>query len=123
MVIPATVGVTLVIVRPMGRDRYGDPIDGEATRFEVHGCAVAPRVGGPGTASADLEARGREGVREGLTAYLPFGPDGEPPDVRHTDIVEFDGKLWEIDGEPSVWRSPFTGWPAGVEVALTRGEG
>lgn len=121
MVIPATVGVTLVIVRPMGRDRYGDPIDGEA-RFEVHGCAVAPRVGGPGTASADLEARGREGVREGLTAYLPIGPDG-PPDVRHTDLVEFDGKLWEIDGEPSVWRSPFTGWPAGVEVALTRGEG
>jgi hypothetical protein len=31
--------------------------------------------------------------------------------------------MYEIDGEPGEWRSPFSGWHPGIEVAVTRVEG
>lgn len=136
-------GVTVTIIRGVpGFDAYGDPVAGtpvdgwgdevtfagqpirwsEPTLIDLPGVTLAPRVGGPGTASSDIEGRGREGARVGFTMYAEVGAD-----IRRTDLVEinvpgFEG-IYKIDGEPSSWVSPFDGWRAGVEVALTRAEG
>lgn len=112
-------GSTVTIIRSPGRDAYGDPIDGEPERIALTGVAVAPRVGGPGTASSDVTSRGREALVEGLTLYIA----DVGADIRRTDRVEIDGKTYDIDGEPSRWTNPLTGWHGGVEVAVRRTEG
>lgn len=45
--------------------------------------------------------------------YLPADTD-----VSWLDAIEIDGTSYEVDGAPSHWQSPFTGWRAGVEVRL-----
>lgn len=103
-------------------DAYGDR-SAAAESHEVELMGVAPRTGEPGTASRDVELRGREGVIEGLTAYA-----GYEVDVRHDDEIEihsgpYEG-LWKVNGTPGRWENtPFTGWQAGVEIALHRKEG
>lgn len=114
-------GVTVTVVRPTDLDDYGDPI-GEPTETTLTGVALAPRIGGPGTASADLENRGREGVRAGLTLYAPVGADIVRTDLVRIDLAGFDG-LYRVDGDPAPWISPYDGWDPGMEVALSRGEG
>ncbi len=114
-------GLTVTVVRPADLDAYGDP-SGEPTEHDLEGVALAPRVGGPGTASADLEDRGREGVRAGLTLYAEVGADIVRTDLVRIDLAGFEG-LYRVDGDPAPWVSPFDGWEAGVEVALSRGEG
>src|SRR5690606_34750779 len=88
-------GVTVTIIRGVpGFDAYGDPVgapvDGwgdevtfagqpirwsEPTLIDLPGVTLAPRVGGPGTASSDIEGRGREGGRVGFTMYAEVGAD------------------------------------------------
>ena len=107
-------GRTVTIVRGStdGYDEYGDPSSGSVSRTVVRGCAVAPR------SSSEPDARGRRGVVVGLTLFAPHGTD-----IRFTDTVEVDGTAYEVEGEPGVWVSPFTGWSPGVEVALSRAGG
>ena len=102
---------SVIRVRPGGLDRYGDPV-GSPSRTTLPGCAVAPRT------SSDVTDRGRQGVIVGMTLYAPHGTD-----LLHTDQVEVDGVLHDIDGEPGSWVNPFSGWRAGVEVALKRAAG
>lgn len=104
--------VTRVRQTPGGTDADGDPIEGTETRSTIEGCAVAPR------STADITDRGRQGVLVGLTLYLPFGTD-----VDHRDRFEVDGSLFDVDGIGGSWSSPFSGWQAGVEVALKRASG
>jgi hypothetical protein len=116
-------GVTVTVVRSPGFDAYGDRLSGDPERITLAGVALAPRTGGPATSSADIENRGREGVREGLTLYAQVGVD-----IRRTDQIEVDelselAGLYDVDGEPGPWVSPFDGWEAGVEVSLNRAEG
>lgn len=95
-----------------GVDEYNNPTPGEPERFELDGAFVAPRT------SDALDHDGRSGVIVGLTLYLPYGTD-----LVYTDQVEVDGVVYEIKGEPGSWSHPRTGWEAGMEVALERGEG
>ncbi len=44
-------------------------------------------------------------------------------DIRHGDKVEIDGVVWDVDGEPGHYVSPFTTRPWGVRVDLIRSEG
>jgi hypothetical protein len=104
--------VTVVRVRPLGYDDNGDPIEGEASRLTIDGCAVAPR------SSSDITDRGRQGVIVGLSLFAPYGAD-----ITHGDRVEVDGVPYEVDGEAGSWKNPFTEWEAGVEVALRRAAG
>ncbi|MEV4670975.1 hypothetical protein AB0K34_04910 [Actinomadura sp. NPDC049382] len=106
-------GETVVRIRvtPGGRDPYGDPIGDVETRTDVTGCAVAPRQAG------EQIGQGRIAATSGVTIYVP--PD---TDVLPSDRFEVRGAVWEVDGEPAVWRSPFTGWEPGREVQLTRVE-
>lgn len=104
--------VTRVRPNPGGVDEYGDPVESTDDTFELDGCAVAPRTSG------DITDRGRSGVVVGLTLYAPHGTD-----VRHTDLFDIDGTRYEVDGEDGSWLSPYTGWAAGIEVALRRAAG
>lgn len=105
---------TVTVVRPPGRDQYGNPLEGETTRVDITGCAVAPRV----AASLDVESRNREGLVVELTLYAPFGAD-----IRHTDLIERQGELYEVEGEVGRWENPFTGSKPGLEVGLRRAAG
>lgn len=93
-------------------DRYGNDILGADSRIDVDGCAVAPRQEG------DADGRGRQGVIVGLSIFMPAGTD-----VRATDRLEVRGEPHSIEGDPGVWRSPYSGVERGVEVATRRVEG
>ena len=103
--------VVLLSTAVTSQDEYGNDVR-ESTETRVDALAVWPRV-------SDESTQGRNTVIVGMTAVLPYGTR-----VRATDRVRWDGRVWEIEGEPGVWGpSPFTGNTAGVEVALTRVEG
>jgi len=110
-------GVDVIVHRavPGGVDQYGDPIPGTVTTHVLAGVALAPRTGG---GFGDVDSRSRAGVVVGLTMYAAHDAD-----IRPTDRVEIDGELWEVDGEPGRWASPFTGRLHGCQVALKRAEG
>jgi hypothetical protein len=106
-------GETIVIVRPgpPTQDSYGNDVAGPPAEIEVVGCAVAPRDG-TGTASNErLDAR--DTVITGLTLYAPYGTD-----IRATDQIRVNGELYEVDGQPGSFRSPFTASTGPVVVAL-----
>lgn len=109
-------GETVVVLRaPAGdKDRYGNATRDwpSATRRDVAGCAVAPRNVPEDT------GEGRQAVTIGLTVYMPPGAD-----VLATDRVECRGRVYEVDGEPSLWVSPFAPEAFGIEVALRQTEG
>jgi hypothetical protein len=107
-------------VRPAGRDRYGDPIDGES-ELDLPGAFVAPRT------SSDASDHGRNGAVIGLALYAPTGTDADrlirEGELVRTDMVRDGSTLYDIDGEVEFWTSPFGSSADGVEVALRRGEG
>lgn len=102
-----------VTVRRGGTDpRTGDPLPD--TEHTIDGCAVAPRGS---SESTDLG----NAVIEGLTMFAPYGAD-----VLATDEIVLPDDpdvVWYVDGEPGNWRSPFTDWRPGTQVALTRQRG
>jgi hypothetical protein len=92
-------------------DSRGNPVLGAATSTTLGGWAVAPRY-------STEDNQGRQGVVIGLTL---FGPP--LADVRPSDQFEVRGEMYEVDGQPGDWRHPWTGVPAGVQVAVKRVEG
>lgn len=97
-----------------------DPYSGEATgvdwttpdELEIPGCAFNP-------------GRSTEPVQDARTAvitepevYAPFGSD-----VRAGDRLVVRGVTFDVQGNPGDWRSPFTGWEAGMAIPLKRTEG
>lgn len=107
-----TTNCAVVRVRPLGFDANGDPIEGEPNRLTIDGCSIAPRT------TVDITDRGRHGVVVGLSLFTPYGVD-----VVHTDLLEVDGVEYEVDGDAGPWKSPFTQWEAGMELALRRAAG
>lgn len=106
-------GETITIIRPgtPTEDEYGNQVPGTPTETDVPGCAVAPR-----SSSEDLQARDQ--VIVGLTVWMP-----SETDVQATDQMRVRGVLYQVDGEPGGYASPFTGSGGPVQVALTRIEG
>ena len=102
-------GETVTRIRQQGRDQYGDPVGEPVPDVDIAGCGVAPRQAG------EEIGQGRVAVTSGLTLYMPPGTDVLP-----SDRFEVRGVVYEVDGEPGDWRSPFTGWRPGMEVQLTR---
>ena len=103
--------VTIVPGSP-GTDSYGDPLPITRTGGDITGCGVAPRY------STEPTERGRQGVIVGLTVYAPTGSD-----ILSTDSLIVRGAEYVVDGEPAAWRSPFSGWAPGIEVAIRRAVG
>lgn len=106
-------GETVTVVRSgePTEDDYGNSVPGPSTEFDVLGCAVAPR-----SSSEDLQARDQ--VIVGLNVWLPSGVV-----VYATDQMRVRGALYEIDGEPGTFSTPFTGSTGPVQVSLTRVSG
>lgn len=93
---------SVVILRaPAAADRYGsrsrtgrDWSDPVRTTSRAH---VQP--------GARAESGGdRDTVTTGIRIWLPAGTD-----VTATDRIEWDGRTWEVDGEPQRWRPPRPG--------------
>lgn len=59
--------------------------------------------------------QGQDTLITGLSALLPAGTV-----VTAIDSVDVYGQSYEIDGEPGIFQSPFTGTNPGVLVNLTR---
>lgn len=104
--------MTIVRVRGSGYDTNGDPVAGTPARLTIAEAFTAPRE------TSDLDDRGRNGVIIGLTLFAPYGTD-----LLHSDQVEVDGTLYNIDGDAGQWKSGLTQWEAGCEVALVRAAG
>jgi hypothetical protein len=104
-------GETITVVRPgpvVDTDGYGNDVRGADVETDVAGCAVAPR-----TSTENVDARDQ--IIEGLTVWPPAGTD-----IQATDKIRRGGVLYEIDGDPGAWRSPFTGLAAPMRLSLTR---
>lgn len=74
------------------------------------GCSVSPRDGN--TVGSNEITQARNTVITGLTLYAPAGTD-----LRATDRVRVRGVLYDVDGQPGWFGSPFTG-SAGPVVAV-----
>jgi hypothetical protein len=101
-----------VLPGPTTFDAYGDPIASTRVGGDILGCAVAPRY------STEPTVRGRQGVIVGLSIYAPAGSD-----ILSTDLLRVRGDIYDVEGEPAEWVSPYTGWEPGMEVAVKRAGG
>jgi SPP1 family predicted phage head-tail adaptor len=102
-------GITVTLIRrAIVEDEYGD-----ATPVEVEtvltSCAFAP------ASSSENVATGQIAVVTKDRLFVPYDTT-----INADDEFEIDGKRYRIDGNPGPWRSPFTGWTPGTEVALER---
>lgn len=119
MILTSNGPTTTVRRRTVVRDQYGHATTTVLTSA-VQALGVAPR------ASSEQQTVGRGAVLEGLTLYLPPGTVLDPDDQLTIDgYLNSDGqpRLYEVEGEPGVWTSPFTGETWGVEVAVKRATG
>lgn len=105
-------GETVTFLRrtESGRDAHGNPTWtwGETV---VPGCVVWP------TGSTE-QVQGQDQTSERLTVLAPYGTD-----VTAYERAEVRGLVYEVQGVPSQWASPFTPTKAGVEVRLERVRG
>lgn len=101
-----------------------DPYSGEpseswaaedVTEVVVDGVGVEPRPTSRGDAEPVQDAR--NAVSSGFTLYLPEMP------LTSRERVRVRGVVYNVLGEPSVWRNPFTGWAPGIVVQVDRTEG
>lgn len=109
-------GETVDILRslPGGTDPYGDPIEGTETEIPVPGCAVWTGA----TANTEQLLPGREPVTADRAVSFPSGTV-----VYRTDRLRIRGQVYEIEGDPFEYVSPFSGKSFGVLAYANRGEG
>lgn len=106
-------GETVTIVSgPAAEDAYGDTDTSEESETTWGPCAIAPRT------SSERTDNRAPAVVTGLTVYGP-SPGPAVNDLVRIDSGPYVG-TWSVEGIPGDWRSPFTGWNPGVEVALER---
>ena len=105
--------VTILTRTETGTDRYGKPVyDWPEPGAQVHGCAVAPR------SSIEPAEIARTPVYEGLAVYMPPGVSVTP-----YDRLVIRGTVYEVDGDPGDWRSPYGAVARGIVVNAKRWEG
>ena len=110
--LPSFCNQSIVRIRPGTKTARGSDIPDwtKADRLTINGCSVQP-------ASTSLSQDGRVlGINEQWTAYLPEGSD-----VKAGDRIEFEGKVYTINGDPKEWTAPFT--RSNMQLNLTRWEG
>lgn len=106
MTMPQGEPITIIRKTVSGQDQYGND-QWVTSEITVVG-AVAPRV-----SSEDMQSRDQ--VSAGLIVWLPGGTV-----ILATDQLRIRGAIYEVDGDPMDWRSPFTGRAAPVQVMLTK---
>lgn len=109
---PFPYGITIEVERAPLDLVHGDVV--YSLSHVIEGCAVAPR-----TSTEDNDRRTT--VIVGLTLYGPYDAD-----LLARDRVVLPGeeprklRTYRVVGDVGRWRSPFTGWAPGFEVALER---
>lgn len=90
------------------------------TSVPVSGCLIYPNtVTETVSRKAGTETIvGQDTVVSGLTCLMPFGTDVLP-----TDRVQVRGVIYDVNGQPSTWKSPSTGHRSVVEVQLKTATG
>jgi len=101
--------VTVITRTKTGVDGKGNDVYGE-TPTDVAGAVVWP------TGSTETLQR-QDQVSTGLTVLLPASSPVKPTAI---SAMLVRGDRYEVDGNPSDWRSPFTSRRPGYEVHLTR---
>jgi hypothetical protein len=101
---PFPFGETVTITRQTD-NAYGDWSAGDTHTIE--GCAVWPTTG------TETVAGGMDIVVFGLTLLMPPGSD-----VLSTDTVIVRDTSYNVNGEPTFYKSPLTGTRGGLEVQL-----
>ncbi|SDT74366.1 hypothetical protein [Actinoplanes derwentensis] len=98
---------TVTVIRPPGKDPFGDPLPDGEQRFDVPGCRFAP---GPsretGNSSGAVQSDGTVYARRG-TAQIPNG-------IAATDLVQVRGIVYTVVGHPQDWGR------AGTVIVLRR---
>lgn len=110
-------GETVTRIRPAAKlDPYsGEVIDLDwtnALELDIDGVGFDP-----GSSSEAQDAR-RDATTTAPTLYAQPGSD-----IAAGDRVRVRGLVYEVDGRPADWRSPFTGWNPGLVVTLRLMEG
>jgi hypothetical protein len=115
MGVPFGETVTLIRRTKTGEDDYGNDIY-SATDVTVPGVVWAP-AGSRGGVPASIEHTGAaDMVTTNAQAYLPPGTT-----VTSVDRIRREnGDLYEVSGEPSLYRNPFTGTSPGPIVEVKR---
>lgn len=85
-------------------DSFGNDVYTEST-------SAVWAVYAPGSSTEQVQ--GRDTVTTTATIYLDAGTD-----VAAIDAVIVAGQRFEVDGAPTTWSSPLTGWTPGIEVRL-----
>lgn len=92
--------------------QFGDA-DGSVEALEIPGCFFAPDT------STEVLDRS-EAVVTAMEMYVL----DVNADIKHNDEIQrSDGETWAVRGEPSRWRSPFTGWQPGLVVLVSKRRG
>lgn len=97
---------TTVTIRRAVRDRSGDRVN--ETTHEVTSCIIAPR------STSEGDERG-VGLIVGYTLYAPYDAD-----IQFDDRVEFASEVWDVQGQPFKWASPYSGKRSGLQVELRK---
>ena len=114
---PFSRAVTLVNRTKAGSDPYGNDLFSDV-ELTVTDCAVWPGFSVSVARTSDEQIGDRSTVITGLTVMMPAGTV-----VRSFDRVRVNGRLFDVDGEPSEWISPYTNTSSGVQVILRAVEG
>ena len=113
MAIPRWCKDTIIRIRPGTKTSRGSTIpDWEnLDTLEIGGCSVQP-------ASTGLSQDGRVlGISEGMTCFFP--PE---TDIAAGDKIRYEGKEYQIIGEPKTWKSP-TGRVSSIQASIERWAG
>lgn len=110
------IGETVIRIRAgasPGNDRYGNPLPGVDVETAVTGAAFEPRF--------TSETVGADRLTTTTKPALIFFD--EWPDLLSTDRVRVRGVIYEVDGVPADYRSPFGTGFGGVVVELKHSGG
>lgn len=93
-----------------GNDRYGNPIPGTPAETTIAGAFFAP--GG----TQEPVQTGRAAVIAEPEVYFP----GLWPDIVPTDRLRIRGAVYEVQGDPGDWESPWSTGLGGLAVRLKK---
>lgn len=112
-------GETVIVYQRVvtGTNRGNATTYGYDAGTSVDGVAVAPIM--LQTVSGEPNEIGRQSVVG--SRWMLFFPTGTA--VNAYSRVQVRGELYEADGEPGDWRSPFTGVRPGMQLLVKRVEG
>lgn len=99
--------MTLIRRTVSGRDEYNNDTYSE-TKQAVSGCVVQP-------SGSSETIQFTDQVSTDLAVFIPAGIDVSP-----VDAIEIDGTRYEIQGQPSEWRSPFSGNTSPTQLRVTK---